>query len=431
MILTVFRGTREIGGSCVQVRTNSTRVVLDFGLPLLTPEGNPFDTQAAVRKTTRVLWEEGTIPHVPGLVWRDGPSPDAILLTHAHLDHSGLIHRSRPEIPVYTTTGTSKMMLAGAVFGGQARLPRKRQRPITPGHAFAIGDITVTPFSVDHSTFGSVAFLLESKGKAILYTGDLRDHGRKPGMLRTLVTTVTPKAIDVLLVEGTHLGDRGEQGVSEFELEERVLDLVRSAAGLVLAAFSPQDVDHLVTLYRAARRSGRVFVVDAYGAFILQLVSGEAHVPRPIAEKGIRVYFNRAFLRKGPDHLKDLFSPARIHLENVLSDPNRYLMAFRPSMTAPDFGGRLPHQVRLLYGYWPGYLRNPEWVELRDQVGAAGGDFIPAHASGHITSADLIAFVHAVNPVNVIPIHTLGAEKFHDHFPNTVRLRDGDDYALR
>lgn len=37
---------------------------------------------------------------------------------------------------------------------------------------------------------------------------------------------------------------------------------------MILAMYSPQNVDRLVTLYRAALRSDRVFVMDLYGAAI-------------------------------------------------------------------------------------------------------------------------------------------------------------------
>ncbi|MEI6358016.1 MAG: MBL fold metallo-hydrolase, partial [Verrucomicrobiota bacterium] len=41
-----------------------------------------------------------------------GDAPDAVLLTHAHPDHTGFITEMPPEVPIYATVGTSKMMLA-------------------------------------------------------------------------------------------------------------------------------------------------------------------------------------------------------------------------------------------------------------------------------------------------------------------------------
>lgn len=430
MIVTVHRGTREIGGNCIEVASASTRVILDVGLPLVDDRREPFDSLRALRSTREQLIADGTIKPVPGLFTDDAPAPDAILLSHAHLDHVGLLHHSRPEIPVHATTGTSKMMMAGGLFASRPTLDRTRHRVIKPGTSFVVGDFTVTPFAVDHSTFGCLAFLLEAGGKSLLYSGDLRRHGRKPGMTRTLIERVAPRNVDVLLMEGTHLGGKKEQGTTEFELEERVVELVTAAPGLVLAAFSPQDVDRLVTLYRSARRAGRTFVADAYAAFVLHLVAGEASIPRPTRDNGIRVFFNAGFRRKNVDRLNRLFQADRIELDEIMADEGKHLMAFRPSMTALDFDGRLPDRVRVLYGYWEGYLKNPDWVELQRQVAGAGGEFIPAHASGHIYTSDLRDLVTALNPKTVIPIHTFEPDEFARSIPGALRVEDGERVTI-
>jgi ribonuclease J len=75
--------------------------------------------------STAELAEAGFLPAVRGL-FDDQSSPDAILLSHAHLDHTGLLDRSCSDIPVYATAGTSKMALAGAIFANQIAIPRHR-----------------------------------------------------------------------------------------------------------------------------------------------------------------------------------------------------------------------------------------------------------------------------------------------------------------
>src|SRR4051812_46875718 len=109
MRLTIHRGSKEIGGSCVELATATTRLVLDAGLPLVDANREPFDSLKALRSTRDELIADGTIPPVPGLFTTGVEPPAAVLLTHAHLDHSGLIHHARPEVPVYATRGTSKM----------------------------------------------------------------------------------------------------------------------------------------------------------------------------------------------------------------------------------------------------------------------------------------------------------------------------------
>lgn len=185
-----------------------------------------------------------------------------------------------------------------------------------------------------------------------------------------------------------------------------------------------------MTLYRSAQRTGRTFVADAYAAFILHLVSGEANIPRPTRDKGIRVFHNASFRRKNIEVLATRFEPDRIEMDEILASPTKHLMAFRPSMTDLDFGGVLPDRVRVLYQYWKGYLAKPDWLELQRQVGNVGGDFIPAHASGHIYTSDLRDLVTALNPKAVIPIHTLEPQLFRSFSPNTVLLMDGVPYSI-
>ena len=429
MKVTIYRGTHEIGGSCIELTTNSTRIILDAGLPLVDANREPFDQRSIQGKTVEALKEEGTLPNVPGL-FGEGPPPDAILLTHSHLDHSGLLHLSRPEVPIYASRGTSKMMLAVAIFGSQKQLDRDRHRPVVARQAFEIGDVRITPFVVDHSAFGAMAFLIESGSKSLLYSGDLRSHGRKPGMIKTLINEVGPRKIDVLLMEGTHFGTDGPRGITEFELEEEIVEHVKSAPSIVLAAFSPVDLDRLVTYYRAAQRTGRTFVVDAYTAFILHLTASEARVPQPTKEAGIRVYLNQAFERRGLENLRQKFIANRITLQEILEKPERHLMTFRPSMTQLDFEGRLPLRSRCLYSYWKGYLTKPEWVQLQEQLAAVDGTFVPAHTSGHIYVPDIIEFVRAISPRTVIPIHTFEPQQFRDHFSNVRCLSDGEEFLI-
>ena len=159
----VHRGSRQIGGSCIELATDNHRLLIDAGAPL--DDSVPHE-----------------LPPIAG-VSLPGSSPDAVLLSHAHADHSGLLGHLPRDVPIWLTSGTSKMLFVGEVFCGQAPVPRDRQRKLQPGKPERIGDFTVTALPVDHSVFGAVAFLIEAAGRRVLYSGDLRLHGRKPGMI--------------------------------------------------------------------------------------------------------------------------------------------------------------------------------------------------------------------------------------------------------
>ena len=71
MNITIHSGGDCIGAACLEVASSKTRIVLDCGWPL--------EEEA-----------ERVPPRVPGL-FGPGTPPDAVLLSHSHLDHTGFI----------------------------------------------------------------------------------------------------------------------------------------------------------------------------------------------------------------------------------------------------------------------------------------------------------------------------------------------------
>ncbi len=433
MQVTVYRGTKEVGGTCIEISTNDSRVVLDIGLPLFDEDREPLDSFQLRRMTKDELLTKGILPRVPGLF--DGsPSPDAILLSHSHLDHTGLLAHSKPHIPVYASRGTSKMMLAGGIFAGQINLPRDRFREVKPGQTFEIGGLVGTGLNVDHSTFGCMAYLIEADGKSVLYTGDVRTHGRKPGMMKRLIELMSGRQVDVMLMEGTHFGLPDGNTIDEYELERRIVEHVSKAPGLVLASFSPQDVDRLVTFIRAAKKTYRVFVADVYTAFVLHLIASE--IPIPVAEKDglVRVYYPKAFTesvdRRGLQDLADRFETSRISLKEIKSNPSKYLMIFRPSMLDSDFDGKFPDATTCLYSRWSGYLEKSDWQQTKSKIEEAAGELIKVHTSGHILSSDIIPFVKGIAPRLVVPVHTFQPQDFGKHLDNVRLIADGETFTV-
>jgi ribonuclease J len=425
---TIHRGTREVGGTCIEVDGGGTRVVLDLGMPLFEPDGKPRDGRAALRAGARALARQGVLPPVPGL-WDSGPSPDAILLSHAHSDHTGLVSLSKPGIPVFLTSGTSKMLLAASVFAGQPSLERTRTRFLRPGVPVRIGALTATALSVDHSAFDSVALILEHDSRRILYSGDLRLHGRKSGMARALISYVREHPVDALLLEGTHVGSSKSARLTEVDLEEHIVRSILANRGLVLAAFSPLNVDRLVTFYKAARRGGRTFVVDPYAAFVIHLIASQCGFPRPGGSSGIRV-LHPSRGTKTPEKILALFQRAKISLEEVLAAPSRHVMVYRERIFREDMRGSLPANSLVLYAYWRGYLEQDRGLDFRRRLEDAGAVINLAHASGHIHPDDLAGFVRAVNPRVLIPVHTFHPKRFGSLWPAVRFPGDGERVRL-
>ncbi len=433
MEIIVHRGTNEVGGSCIEVKSGESRIILDVGMPLFDSDRQPYDSFQLRKLTKEELLSKGIIPVVPGL-FDDGAAPDAILLSHGHLDHTGLLGFSQSTIPVYASSGTSKMMLAGGLFAMQVEIPRERFREIKPETPVTIGEFTITGFSVDHSIYGCLAFLIEAEGKAVLYTGDLRLHGRKPGMNRRLIEVLQEKTIDVMLMEGTHFGFPDGNTKNEYELEEEITGLVRESKSLVLASFSPQHVDRLVAFIRAAIKTKRIFVADVYTAFIMYLLKNEIPtIPQPKSAGLVRVYVPESLRQpstpRGRAKQVERFEHAEIKLDEIMQSPEKYVMVFRSSML-DDFKEGLPPRVCCLYSRWHGYLEQSGWDSTRDSIEQVDGTIHEVHTSGHMLSADIVQLVQNINPQTIIPVHTFEPGRFQEHFANVQRLQDGEPFLV-
>lgn len=324
------------------------------------------------------------------------------------------------------------MMNAGAIFARQVELPRERHRKLVPGKPKRIGNFTVTAFSVDHSVYGSVALLIEAGGKTVLYSGDLRLHGRKTGMAKTLLAALKNKTVDLLLLEGTLLGGERSGGVTEYELEEEITKRIASSKSLVLASFSPQHVDRLVCFIRAAQRTRRTFVIDVYTAYVMHLIRSEVKIPTPKREEGIRIFYPAHFLAGRDRHRKihDLFLADQITVEEVLASPTSHVMLFRPSMLQSDFSDQLPPGTLCLFSRWEGYLEQAEWQHVEEALQACSGELLAMHTSGHAFVKDLQRLAAEIAPRLVIPMHTFDPHAFERYFSTVRVLQDGEPYDL-
>jgi ribonuclease J len=233
-------------------------------------------------------------------------------------------------------------------------------------------------------------------------------------------------------MEGTHLGSSKSRGLSEVDLEEDLVRRARATPGLVLASFSPLNVDRLISYYKTALRTGRTFVVDPYAAFVLHLVAGQCKVPRPGGKSGIKVVFPGPghAARNPPERVVAPFRRARIALDEVLSAPGKHLMIYRERVFRDDMGGKLPGDTLVLYSYWAGYLKQDRGLEFRKRLEGAGATIELAHASGHIHPEDLSGFVRGINPKVLIPVHTFHPKQFKTFWPEVWLPRDGECLGL-
>lgn len=331
-------------------------------------------------------------------------------------------------VPIYIGEAAARILAEASFYrpGGIALQPRGFLADRRP---FSVGPFHLTPYLVDHSAFDAYALLIEAHGRRLFYSGDLRAHGRKASLFEWLVAE--PPAAHTLLLEGTRISERGsdERGArSERDVEEQALEVFRRSRGLVLVLYSPQNLDRLVTLFRAAKRAGRLFVLDLYAATITAATRRET-IPQASWDdvrvfvpqrQRVRVKETRQFERVAA------IRSSRIYPEQLAALADRLVITCRSSMLGELERAGCLDGAEAVWSMWPGYLDRPSGVALRARLAEQSIPLTIAHASGHATVADLQRLVSAIGPERVVPIHTAMPERFEELFACAELHADGE-----
>jgi len=424
LTLTIHRGTHEIGGSCIELATATTRIFLDFGLPLVDRQGNPLSFKPNSSALYSELNNSGIAPPIPYFKDRD-TKPTFLLLSHSHLDHYGLSPWIPDDIPIYTSKGTKKL-LEIAYFFGQSTFDPTRVLTMEPWKSLYLGDFNITPFLADHSAIDAFSFLIKADGKRVFYSGDLRSHGRKEILFQNLLTKL-PKDIDYLILEGSTLGRETSAYETEQDVEKRLVNELGNKA-LYLASFSSQNIDRFVSFFKACRKTKRTLVVDPYTAYILDSIRPlSPNIPQYDWEDGFRVFnVPHTYTQKLADSGRLFkYKNAKITLQEIIDNPSNLVIKENYRIRKFLQSKQLLSKTRVIYSMWDGYLKGDNFWHDN------GVPVIKIHCSGHAYKEDLVQLVEAIKPKQVIPNHTFYPNEFSNMFgEKTLLLQDGQVLEL-
>lgn len=431
MKLTIHRGTHEIGGSCIELEANNARIILDIGMPLVDEHGEQFDFRPYRKLTEAQLVEKKILPNVSGLYRFDkgNKPPDALLISHPHLDHFGLLSFVNAAIPVYMSKGCHKLIELSYYFN-EAKFDFAKVELVVPWKSFSINGFTIMPYLVDHSGFDALAFMIDAEGKRIFYSGDFRGHGRKHIVFDKIIKE-PPKNIDYLLLEGSHIEKQDGDCNTEDAVELRLAELLNNKSRLYFIATSSQNIDRIVSLYRACKKTGRTFVIDPYTALILEAIKSVSFaIPQHDWREHMKVLFveNRHTKLMQKDGILERFKKSEVQYEDIIKDKGRYLIKDAFAVRKAFAVDKNLTDTTLIYSMWDGYLEDDE--ELRTFWKTNKVPIIHVHTSGHAHAADLKKFAEALKPKEIIPIHTFERDKYSDMFMNVKLLNDGEVFEI-
>ena len=442
--LTFYGGVNEIGGNKILLEDKDTKVFLDFGkgfsrrAKYFEEYINPRTSNGIVDFITMDL-----VPDISG-VYRDDlmkmagrktepPDIDAVILSHAHADHADYISFLHEDIPLYMGS-TCHLILKALADRASRNIEKeildyrlrpysehKKDKPVSrkvnefrTGDKFKIGSLEIEPIHVDHSVPGAYGFIIYTSEGPIVYTGDIRLHGRHSEMTQDFIDKAKEVKPIALLAEGTRIGDP-EREESEQMVHNECNKIVSETDRLIFADFNFKDVDRLKTFYEIAQENERKLVVKLNDAYFLKHLSkdpklgvpdiDDEHIIIYLPKRGSGTYSDEDY--KGKD--KDFFD---LHnawtAEQIAAKENKVLCAIGfYSFTAlidmkPKSGARYIHSASEPYTEEQeiSQTRMDAWMDH------FGMNKFQSHCSGHARGQDLLEVVSAIDAKMLYPIHT-------------------------
>ncbi|MDO8804683.1 MAG: MBL fold metallo-hydrolase [Elusimicrobiota bacterium] len=423
MKIIVHRGAEETGGNCIELVSGKSRILLDYGaLP-----------GAA---------DEETILNIPGLYDDKASHPIlGLIISHTHLSHYGalLARPINPGIKVFMTEIMEDVIRINAKMPRDGKKLPANIHYFRKGHKFIVGRFVITPYLMDHTAAESFAFLIESEGKRVIYTGDFRAHGGKANAFKQfLAASMGP--VDALITEGVRAGI--EKGPDEQEVMDHLEPMVKDQHGAVYFMCAGQDIGLLTSLAALARNTKRYLVVDGYTVLVLErlkelaLKQGvELKIPGLDTEY-LRIVRNAAtqriyqlteyagiFRRMRPvmfgwdwvnDNLRKLIIPVRANSQLWVDEQIK------------DFGG-----AAFVYSDWESYGDEPGMRETLEWFKAQRMEAIAIPSSGHAYFSTIRKLVENKRPRYIIPVNAGDPEKFTSTFGKRAKvLKNGEEFAL-
>lgn len=389
----------QIGGCVTLISTDTTKICIDFGENL---PGSKHKVEL----------------EVSGLTYGDA-NYDAVFFTHYHGDHVGRFDKILPEIPLYMSRMCRYALLniyqtlAKHDVQYQKQIDiledTKRNHVLWSQHAVQVGDIKVTPYTIDHSAEAAMMFLIETPDKRILHMGDFRTHGFMGDNLKKLLLyyvlgiELRYKPIDILIIEGTNLTREDKAMLTEEKLFEQACSLIKKHK-LVICLCSSTNFIRLHSFYKAARRAHRPVLTNSY---IRQQINSYYQYKKELYEHLHPGKVGREYKPHDVYTLlldKDACVNPLAKLQEKRMCENgavTFVSGVSAVLTLEKLWAKYGEmQPLLLYSMWSGYIENnvAEYYNAELAEVCAKYNTVKLHTSGHASKEVVEEIIKLVNP---------------------------------
>jgi Cft2 family RNA processing exonuclease len=388
MKITFNGGAREVGGSCTVVETEDARVALDYGIKV----------------------DEGLSYDMPGDL-------DAVIVSHAHLDHSGnLLTIADKKVVVIGSRATREITtellqdlikiqkMKGNAFPYNFQDACKLSELWLTRTNVALPGMEVSRYPAGH-VLGANMVQLKTRDKTLLYTGDFCVHDTE--ILDGVNVDALPREPDVLIMESTYGGkNRPKREELVKSLFGKILETMERGGNILIPAFAFHRIQEMTRRIDLAMGTK---LLPRYNAYY---ISGLAH--------RITQYYNdyKTLLSKQVNEHANPFNyqrVRRVRRTEQIQEPaivictSGFGHAGASRSLLSKWAGNDEDAVIINTGYLPPdsplvMAKEGKIVDNGESINV-NADIEQIELSGHADQEELIEFVKTIKPKRTFLIH--------------------------
>ncbi len=380
-------GAREVGGSCISVETDSCKVALDYGTKLdEEPKKLPKDF-------------------------------DAVIISHAHLDHTGSLLSLSKNNPVIVGSDITrdvtvdllhdmvKIQSEKGVYEFESSDAERIRDCWCSRDSFALPGLNVQLQSAGHVA-GAKITSLQSEGKKVVYTGDFCIHDTE--ILQGCKLEVLPKKPDLLISESTYGGKvrpPRKELIKQF-FEQMSLTMARNG-NILIPTFAFHRSQEMAKRIDTAIEKG---ILPPYNVYtisnIAHRINGYFNHNKPLFTKAIRQQKHPFTYR----NVKHLYRTGQIEEPAIVICTSGFGHAGASLRLLTDWAGDKDNSVILTSGYLPPdsplkQAKEEGFFKLEEDSYTVNAEVKQIELSGHADQTELIQLITKLKPKRTALVH--------------------------
>ncbi|MEO2083611.1 MAG: MBL fold metallo-hydrolase [Desulfurobacteriaceae bacterium] len=408
-------GGNEIGASCYLYIVGGTKVIIDSGIRFDREPFPDFDLLKSI-----------------------APKVDAILVTHAHIDHCGSIHvlsNLYPEAPIYATNETVQLLSLMVEDAIKVRHIKERNSPqewkeyklldeaLTKVErreffdSIKVGDIEIQFLPSGHIMGASSIKISYGDSSSLFHTGDISLSPQ-----RTVDRAEIPdESVDFLVSESTYLSSSRKK--SREEAEEEFFSSLRKVfekkGKVLIPVFALGRAQEIISLMTEGMKEGKIPPVTVY-------VDGLAREVTNIYENLLRRKLFNFYVQPAPTYEGISFEEAceeNLREADCIIATSGMLMEGTPSYIYAKLLSKDPRSAILFSGYLVEESFGYRLLREKELLKSFKCKIESHHFSAHSDRNELLSIVEKLSPRKNVFIHGFPGENFKDHAFNREVIR--------